>query len=117
MSQLFPSRAPEGRELLQCLLGGMRWPEAVDSAEDTLAKQIHEDLDCILGLRGEAQLLGVTRWRRAIPQPRRDHMTRLEYIRSQIARLPGLALAGSYLNGVGVSDSFESGLRAARDLA
>jgi protoporphyrinogen oxidase len=43
-------------------------------------------------------------------------MTRLEYIRTRIARLPGLAIAGSYLNGVGVPDTFESGLRAAAEL-
>jgi oxygen-dependent protoporphyrinogen oxidase len=117
MSQLFPSRAPAGRELLQCLLGGVRWPEAAGAPDDVIAKHIHEDLDRILGLRGETQMLGIARWPRAIPQPRRDHMTRLEHIRSQVARLPGLALAGSYLNGVGVPDSFESGLRAARELA
>ena len=31
MSQLFPDRAPPGHELLQCMIGGIRWPEAVDA--------------------------------------------------------------------------------------
>ena len=32
-------------------------------------------------------------------------------------RHPGLALAGAYLDGVSLSESFASGQRAARDLA
>jgi oxygen-dependent protoporphyrinogen oxidase len=117
MSQLFPSRAPAGQELLQCLVGGVRSPEVIDMPDDTLFKQLHEDLDRVLGLGGELQKLAVTRWRRAIPQPRRDHATRLYYIRERVSRLPDFALAGSYLNGVGVSDTFESGLLAAAEVS
>jgi oxygen-dependent protoporphyrinogen oxidase len=116
MSQLFPTRAPAGRELLQCILGGERWPEAVDLPDDAILKQLHADLDRILGLRDEPRTLAVTRWRRAIPQPRRNHVARMARVRSRLAELPGLALAGAYLDGIGVSESLESGLRAARDL-
>jgi oxygen-dependent protoporphyrinogen oxidase len=116
MSQLFPARAPAGRELLQCLLGGGRWPEAVDLPDDAIVKQVHSDLDRILGLREAPRTLAVTRWRRAIPQPQRNHMAQMARIRSRLAELPGLALAGAYLGGISVSDSLASGLRAARDL-
>ncbi len=116
MSQLFPSRAPAGRELLQCLLGGERWPEVVDLPDDAIAKQVQSDLDRVLGLREEPRVIAVTRWRRAIPQPRRDHMAKMAHIRSRLSELPGLALAGAYLGGISVSDSLASGLRAARDL-
>jgi oxygen-dependent protoporphyrinogen oxidase len=116
MSQLFPARAPAGRELLQGLLGGKRWPEAVDLPDDAIVKQVHSDLDRILGLREAPRTLAVTRWRRAIPQPRRNHVAQIARVRSRLAELPGLSLAGAYLGGISVSDSFESGLRAARDL-
>ncbi len=116
MSQLFPTRAPAGREMLQCILGGERWPEAIDLPDDVIVKQLHSDLDRSLGLREEPRTLAVTRWRRAIPQPRRNHITQMARIRNRLAELPGLALAGGYLAGIGVSDAFESGLRAARDL-
>ncbi|HXV36618.1 MAG TPA: protoporphyrinogen oxidase [Myxococcota bacterium] len=114
MSQLFASRAPAGRELLQCLLGGARWPEAIDLPDDAIAKQVCEDLDRILGLREPPRVLALTRWRRAIPQPRRDHVARIARVRDQLDALPGLALAGSYLGGIGVADAFASGLEAAR---
>ncbi len=115
MSQLFPSRAPVGRELLQCLVGGARWPEAVDLPDDEIVQQVCADLDRILGLREEPRILAVTRWRQAIPQPRRDHVARIARVRKRLAEFPGIALAGSYLGGISVSDSLESGLRAARD--
>jgi oxygen-dependent protoporphyrinogen oxidase len=117
MSQLFPGRAPEGRELLQCMIGGVRWPEAVDLPDDQLQQRVYDDLDRILGLRESPQSLTATRWRRAIPQPRRDHCQRVAEIRRRVRAWPGLALAGAYLDGVGVSDSLASGLGAAREFA
>ena len=117
MSQLFPSRAPAGRELLQCIVGGMRWPEAFELSDEEVVKQVYADLDQILGLSEEPRVLAVTRWRQAIPQPGRDHVARIARIRKQLAELPGLALAGAYLGGISVSDSCESGLNAARDVS
>jgi oxygen-dependent protoporphyrinogen oxidase len=116
MSRLFRGRAPAGSDLLQCLLGGVRWPEAVDLPDDVLAKRLCADLERTLGLQGEPQLLAVSRWPRAVPQPDRDHVRRVARLRARVAELPGLALAGSYLDGVGVSDSLASGVRAARQL-
>jgi oxygen-dependent protoporphyrinogen oxidase len=116
MSRMFRNRAPEGRELLQCLAGGRRWPEAIDLPDDVVVRQILEDLDRILGLRSEPRVLAVTRWRRAIPQPDREHVRRIAAIRAALARFPGVALAGAYLDGVSVPDALASGIRAVRDL-
>jgi oxygen-dependent protoporphyrinogen oxidase len=113
MSQLFPERAPEGRELLQCLLGGVRWPESVDLPDDALLDRLFADLDRTLGLRGSPTSLGVTRWPRAVPQPDREHAVRLAWVRARLAETPGIAVAGSYVAGVGVADSLASGLSAA----
>jgi oxygen-dependent protoporphyrinogen oxidase len=117
MSRLFPSRAPAGRELLQCLVGGMRWPEAFDMPDDEIVKRVCADLDQILGLREEPRVLAVTRWRQAIPQPKRDHVARIARVRKQLAEFPNIALAGAYLGGISVSDACESGLIAAREVS
>ncbi|MFQ5415559.1 MAG: protoporphyrinogen oxidase [Myxococcota bacterium] len=116
MSQLFPGRAPAGHELLQCMIGGRRWPEAVELPDDVLAEQVRCDLDRVLGLHGDPNVLGVTRWPRAVCQPARGHMARLGRIRGHLSDQSGLALAGSYLGGVGVPDTFASGLAAARQV-
>lgn len=117
MSQLFPGRAPAGRELLHCMLGGRRYPDAIDLSDDVLHKRVHADLEKTLGLREAPQLLAITRWPRAIAQPDSAHPRRVAAIRQQLAELPGIELAGAYLDGVAVSDAAASGISAAQRLA
>jgi oxygen-dependent protoporphyrinogen oxidase len=117
MSRLFPGRAPAGRELLHCMLGGRRYPDAIDLSDDVLHKRVHADLEKTLGLREAPQLLAISRWPRAIPQPDGSHPRRLASIRQQLAALPGLELAGAYLEGVAVSDAAASGIGAAQRLS
>ena len=117
MSRLFPGRAPDGYELLHCMLGGTRWPAAIDEPDDVLLEHARRDLETLLGLSAEPQDLGVTRWPRAIPQPGRDHVRRIARVRERVAARGGLALAGAYLDGIAVADAFASGLRAADAVA
>jgi oxygen-dependent protoporphyrinogen oxidase len=116
MSRLFPGRAPEGRELLTCMLGGMRWPAALETPDDALLERLSRDLERALGLRGEPARLAITRWPRAVPQPGSDHVRRIAALRARLAPLGGLALAGAHLEGVAVADALASGLRAGREL-
>ncbi|MGH0031675.1 MAG: protoporphyrinogen oxidase [Myxococcota bacterium] len=118
MSQLFPGRAPEGFELLHCMLGGVRWPDALGVGDEGLVERALSDVDAVLGLKGQAQSLGVGRWERAIPQPGREHPARMRWVEQRLAeQAPGLALAGAYVAGVSVADSLASGLAAAERLA
>jgi len=113
MSQLFPGRAPAGHELLHCMLGGARWPEAVHLPDAELEARLAEDLEKALGIRDAPPPLAWVRWPRAIPQPDRDHVDRIAWIQGRLDAMPGLALAGSYVAGVSVSDACASGLSAA----
>jgi oxygen-dependent protoporphyrinogen oxidase len=113
MSQLFPDRAPEGCELLHCMLGGTRWPDAVSQGDDTLVERAVADLEGAIGLRGAPENLGVGRWERAIPQPGPEHPARMRWVQQRLAEeAPRLALAGAYVAGVSVSDALASGLAA-----
>lgn len=116
MSQLFSGRAPEDHELLTCFLGGARWREAVELPDDVLLARLRDDLARTLGLRGEPRPLAITRWPRAVAQPGRDHLARIARLRSRLAGQRGLALAGSYLDGVSLADTLACGARAAREL-
>jgi oxygen-dependent protoporphyrinogen oxidase len=116
LSQLFPGRAPAGRELLTAMLGGVRWPESVDQPDDVLLEALHRDLERTLGLRGAAETLSLSRWPHAVPQPGRDHVARITRVRKRAAQLGRLALAGAWLDGVGVPDALASGLPAATAL-
>ncbi|HBZ70232.1 MAG TPA: hypothetical protein DEP35_11055 [Deltaproteobacteria bacterium] len=117
MSSLFPDRAPEGRALLTCLLGGVRWPEAVDEPDDVLVARLGKDLEVTLGLRGGFDLLSLSRWPRAVAQPSRRHQELVADVRKEVARVGGLAVAGGWLDGVSIADTVSSGVRAASMIA
>jgi oxygen-dependent protoporphyrinogen oxidase len=116
MSQLFPGRAPAGRETLACMMGGLRRPEVVEESDDELAARSAETVSRWLGLRGEVRALGVARWPRAVPQPDPAHPRRMRALRDRLAALPPVALAGAYVAGVSVPDSAVSGATAAAEL-
>jgi oxygen-dependent protoporphyrinogen oxidase len=96
------------------MIGGLRWRDAQDLPDDAITDQVRADLDRVLGLSGNAEIVAITRYRRAVAQPGRDHPRRIARIRAGLLDAPGLALAGSYLAGVGVPDTFASGVDAAR---
>ena len=120
MSRLFPNRAPADRELLHCMLGGVRWPEAVDQSDDVLCERLEGELDRTLGLMDAPERLVVHRWPRAVPQPSNHHPGVVASLRARTRGLGAagsgatLELAGSYLDGVSVADSLASGVAAAR---
>ncbi|MFP8881186.1 MAG: protoporphyrinogen oxidase [Myxococcota bacterium] len=116
MSRLFAGRAPAGRELFQCILGGTHWREVIGQPDDVILNKLHADLDQVLGLDDEPETLAITRVRQAIPQPGRNHPRLVAEIRASLGRLPGIELAGAYLDGISVSDALTSGLNAARSL-
>jgi oxygen-dependent protoporphyrinogen oxidase len=116
MSRLFPQRAPEGRELLHVMLGGVRWPAAVDLPDDRLAQVVAEDLERSLGA-SSIEPQAFLRWPRAVPQPGRGHLALVARVRERLRAFPGLALAGAYLDGVSVADTLASGVRAAGEVA
>jgi oxygen-dependent protoporphyrinogen oxidase len=116
MSRLFPGRAPAGRELLHLMIGGVRWPDAVEVTDDALLAKVLPELDRCLGLRASPEVLAIHRWPRAIPQPGGEHTRTIASLERRVAERPGLVLAGSYLAGVSVSDTLASGVKAASQL-
>jgi len=116
MSRLFPGRAPAGQELVTAMLGGLRWPAAVDASDDELLRRIHAALDRALGLRAEPRALAITRWRRAVAQPGPGHVAAVRAIRARLGRLPPLALAGACWDGVALGETLAAGARAAESL-
>jgi oxygen-dependent protoporphyrinogen oxidase len=112
-SRVFPDRAPPGRELAAALLGGTRWPGAVDAPDDALLARAYAGLERALGLRAAPELVSVARWPHAVPQPGREHPRLVADLRARAARLGALRLAGGYLDGVAVADALLSGAGAA----
>jgi oxygen-dependent protoporphyrinogen oxidase len=112
MSQLFGGRAPAGRELVTALIGGARWPRVLASSDDEIAQRVFAGLDRALGLRAQPRVLAVSRWTHAVAQPGADHARRISGLRVRFSEAPSFQLAGGWLDGVALGDSFASGLAA-----
>ncbi len=117
MSSLFPGRAPAGRVLVAGMIGGTRWPGVVDAGDDEIVRRVLIGLDRGIGLRHTPRVLAIARWPRAVPQPGVGHAAAVRSARDALAGLPPIALAGAYLDGVSVSDTLASGLRAGEAIA
>jgi oxygen-dependent protoporphyrinogen oxidase len=112
-STLFPDRAPDGHVLLTAFVGGTRDPDFVQSDPQTLTARVLDDLRPLLGIRGDPAFKAIQVWPKAIPQYVLGY-GRFKDITEQMEQTnPGLVLAGTYRDGVSLSDAIGSGERAA----
>jgi len=113
-SSKFPARAPHGKVVIRCFVGGAGREEAAEAAVMRIESRVREDLERVLGLKGVAPVAAkTTRWIKSNPQYNVGHARRLERLASCLKSHPGLVLAGSSYGGVGLPDCVRSGRRAA----
>lgn len=115
-SSLFPGRAPEGHVLLTAFAGGVRNPDLANADLPTLTARVQDDLRAFLGVRGEPTFRSFHLWPKAIPQYTLSHGRFKEIMDEVERRNQGLALAGSYREGVALADVISSGEHAAERL-
>ena len=113
-SSIFEHRCPEGEATLTVMIGGARDPGAAELDDPALAERARNGVRHLLGARGEPTCQRVTRWPRAIPQYGPGHGNRIAELRAHLAERGGLAVAGNYLDNVGVEGAVASGDSAAQ---
>lgn len=101
-SILWPGRAPAGRVLLRCIMGGARDPEAFALSDEALIAAAREDLATTLGVTGEPVHQLATRWAEGIAPFRVGHRQRVLEVAAQL-RAQRIALAGADYRGVGLN--------------
>jgi protoporphyrinogen/coproporphyrinogen III oxidase len=109
----FPGRAPSGKFLLRCFLGGTRDPEIIGASNEEIVGVAREDLAAILGLRAEPLFYRLTRSPQAMAQYTVGHLERLRAIEARVEALLGLTLSGNAYSGIGISDCIRTGQAAA----
>ena len=109
----YPGRAPEGRVLLRCFVGGALNERGLESDDATLLAGARDELRQAIGVTAEPLLTRIHRWPRTMPQYHVGHLGRVEAIEHCAAALPGLHLAGGAYRGVGIADCIRSGEAAA----
>jgi oxygen-dependent protoporphyrinogen oxidase len=107
----FAGRAPDGCVLLRSFLGG---PASEEVPIERLEQEIRAELAHLFGVSAAPLFARTHVWRRAMAQYRVGHLGTVAAIETDLARHPGLALAGNGLHGVGIPDCVRSGENAAR---
>jgi oxygen-dependent protoporphyrinogen oxidase len=112
-STLFPGRAPEGHVALAAFVGGVRNPDLANADLPTVTARVLDDLRSLLGATGEPTFRAFQLWPKAIPQYDLAYGRFKDLMDEAERRNPGLALAGSYREGVALGDVIASGEAAA----
>ncbi len=115
-STKFPHRVPEGHVLLRVFIGRAGQEGAIPWNEPGLIALARQELAQTLGIDAEPLLARAFVWERAMPQYNTGHLARLERIQTELAQLPGLALAGNGYRGIGLPDCIHSGREAASSI-
>jgi protoporphyrinogen/coproporphyrinogen III oxidase len=113
-STLFAGRAPEGHVTLTAFVGGVRNPDLANADLATITARVLDDLRALLGARGEPTFRTFRCWPKAIPQYDLTYGRYREIMDDVERRNPGLALAGSYREGIAIAEVIASGEAAAR---
>jgi oxygen-dependent protoporphyrinogen oxidase len=112
-SMKYEGRAPAGRVLMRCFVGGALQPELLDQDDAGIIAAVRKELSDLLAVRGEPSLTRITRWDRAMPQYRVGHLAKLARIDELLAPHKSLFLAGNAYRGVGIPHCIKSGEDAA----
>lgn len=113
----FPHRAPDGKGLLRCFLGGAKDEAVLELSDGEVEEIVRRELHGILRLEAEPGFIRIYRWRRAMAQYSVGHLDRIGRIKAVVQGLPDFALAGNYFRGIGVPDCICSGQDAATAVA
>jgi protoporphyrinogen/coproporphyrinogen III oxidase len=116
-SSLFAGRAPEGHALLTSFVGGATDATAAELNSEELSSLVHRDIAPLLSIKHAPVFCNVTIWPRAIPQYNLGHRDRLASVGENLARLPGLFLAGNYLRGPAIGSCVEQALAIAEEIS
>jgi len=116
-SNKFAGRAPRGKVLLRCFIGGSLHADRVDLDDRQLIEMARQDLAELIGLVGEPDYQQVIRWRNCMPQYHVGHLDRLASLENGMAAHPAMEMAGNSYRGVGIPVCVASGQQAAIRLA
>lgn len=106
---------PSGRVLMRASAGRADDPRAETMDDDELEARLLFELGEAMGIQAPPSAVRVTRWPDAFPQYAPGHLVRIAAAEASLAAgLPGVALAGAALRGVGIPACIGSGRIAAK---
>ena len=104
-STIFPKRAPDGYAAITTFVGGTRQPQNAGLDDLHLKEIVTNDLDMLMGLKGDPQLVRIHRWPRAIPQYTMGYPQIQQMFTELEQEHKGLYFAGNIRRGIGLGDT------------
>lgn len=117
LSSKWHGRASEGKALIRAFVGRAGQQEMLLCPDDKLIEIVRAELAEVLGITAEPELTSVYRWDGGMPQYTMGHSDRVATVEAAMAEMPGFAVAGNMLRGVGLPDCIASGERAVDKVA
>ncbi|WP_442599093.1 protoporphyrinogen oxidase [Neobacillus sp. D3-1R] len=113
----WPHTTPEGKVLLRCYVGRAGDETIVDLSDDQITKIVLDDLNKTMNIKMEPDFSIVTRWKDTMPQYIVGHKQRVETVKNAMQKeLPGVFLAGSSYEGMGLPDCVDQGENAVQQV-
>ncbi|MEW2507368.1 MULTISPECIES: protoporphyrinogen oxidase [unclassified Amycolatopsis] len=106
-----------GPVLVRGSVGRFREPGALNGDDEALVHAVRDDLARLTGVTAEPLDTLVTRWGGGLPQYGAGHLERVTRIETAVDELPGLAVAGATLHGVGLPACVATADAAAKRIA
>lgn len=106
----WPGTTPEDMALLRCYLGKPSDQEVVDMTDEEIIDIALKDLNKTMNITTKPIFYVVTRWKKTMPQYTVGHKERIQSVKDSLVKeLPGVFLAGSSFEGVGIPDCIDQG--------
>jgi oxygen-dependent protoporphyrinogen oxidase len=109
----FAHRAPEGKIVARCFLGGTQDAGILEETDEVVLAAALYELREIAGVTAQPRFWRIARWPRSMAQYAVGHPRRVAELEARVAAIPGLYLAGNAYHGIGVPDCIRMGKAAA----
>ncbi|MFN8232437.1 MAG: protoporphyrinogen oxidase [Actinomycetota bacterium] len=115
LSSKWPDEAWGDRAVMRCYVGAAGEEDVLDADDADLIDACTRHLAALLPLPERPEAAAVHRWPRALPQFERGHLERVARIRAGLP--PGIFVAGSAYDGVGIPDTVRGAGETAESVA
>lgn len=113
----WPSTTPRGKALIRCYVGRPSDQAVVDLSDEELIEIVLKDLNKTMNITAKPDFAVISRWKKTMPQYTVGHLERIASVRKEASeQLPGVFIAGSSFEGVGIPDCIEQGEKAVTDV-
>jgi oxygen-dependent protoporphyrinogen oxidase len=112
----FSHRVPEGKIVARCFLGGAEDAAVLNESDESVIDAVSRELRELAGVTATPRFTRITRWSRSMAQYPVGHPRRMAELRTRMADLGGLHLAGNAYDGIGIPDCIRLGKTAAEKI-